>query len=55
MNEIVRNYANGVADGFLNDLILASERGIGPKIDSETALIQAFKNYVVKPESLFAQ
>ena len=43
---IVREYANGMADGFLNDLILANERGVGPVIDSENAMIDAFRKYV---------
>jgi hypothetical protein len=56
---IIREYANGMADGFLNDLILASERKLGPAIDSENALIDAFRKYVAEsgtdkfPISLF--
>jgi len=52
-NTIIREYANGLADGFLNDLVLANERKQGPRIDSENALIDAFRKYIQQPESLF--
>ena len=53
---LIREYANGVADGFLNDLILASERKqLKPVIDSENALIDAFRNYVHDPETLWTK
>lgn len=52
-SSIIREFANGMADGFLNDLTLASERSVGPSIDSENALIDAFRNYVGDPSSLF--
>jgi hypothetical protein len=41
-SKLVRNYANGVADGFLNDLAAGHIAGI----DSENALIEAFIRYV---------
>ena len=40
----IREYANGVADGFLNDL---ADGHVGNP-DSENALIQAFIDYVAK-------
>ena len=43
---IIREYANGMADGFLNDLILADERKQGPSIDSENELTDAFRKYI---------
>jgi hypothetical protein len=43
---IIREYANGMADAFLNDLVLATERQQAPVIVSENALIEAFKKYV---------
>lgn len=46
-NSIIREYANGVADGFLNDLLLAEERKqLAFVIDSENALIDVFRKYV---------
>lgn len=51
-NSIIRKYANGMADGFLNDLTIAEERNVGPTIDSENALIDAFRGYVADPHSL---
>ncbi len=42
---IIREYANGLADGFLNDLILAGERKLGPVLDGENDLIAAFLTY----------
>jgi hypothetical protein len=52
-SSIVREYANGMADGFLNDLLLAEERKqLRPVIDSENALIDAFIEYV-SGKSLF--
>lgn len=52
-SSIVREYANGMADGFLNDLLLAEERKQSAfVIDSENALIDAFRKYVTG-ESLF--
>lgn len=51
---IIREYANGMADGFLNDLLLAEERKqLAFVIDSENALIDAFRKYIQQPESLF--
>jgi hypothetical protein len=52
-NSIVREYANGVADAFLNDLTIAEERKQGPTIDSENALLDAFRAYINEPSSLF--
>ena len=43
---IIREYANGLADGFLNDLVLADERKQGPILDGENDLIAAFLTYV---------
>ena len=43
---IIREYANGLADGFLNDWILANERKLGPILDGENDLIAAFLTYV---------
>lgn len=43
---IIREYANGLANGFLNDLILAGERKLGPVLDGENDLIAAFLTYV---------
>lgn len=43
---ILREYANGLADGFLNDLVLAGERKLGPILDGENDLIAAFLTYV---------
>jgi len=46
-SSIVREYANGMADGFLNDLLLASERKqLAFVIDCENSLIDAFRKYV---------
>lgn len=56
---IIREYANGLADGFLNDLVLAGERKTGPVLDGENDLIAAFLTYVSEtrtgthPVSLF--
>jgi hypothetical protein len=51
---IIREYANGVADGFLNDLLLATERKkLAFVIDSENALIDAFRKYISNPESIY--
>ena len=50
---IIREYANGMAGAFLNDWIIAGERGFRPSIDSENALIEAFRKYVAEPSSLF--
>ena len=45
-SSIIREYANGLADGFLNDLLLAEERKqLAFVIDSENALIDAFRKY----------
>lgn len=52
-SQIIREYANGMADAFLNDLVLADERKQGPVIDSENALIDAFRTYVTDPSSVF--
>lgn len=52
-NSIIREYANGMADAFLNDLVLADERKQGPVIDSENALIDAFRAYISDPTTLF--
>lgn len=53
-NTLIREYANGMADAFLSDLILAEERKtLALVIDSENALIDAFRKYVQQPESLF--
>ena len=52
-SSIIREYTNGMADAFLNDLVLATERKQGPVIDSENALIDAFRKYVADPFSLF--
>lgn len=54
-NSIIREYANGTADGFLTDLVIAEERGIGPRLDSENALIDAYKKYVNDPLSIYSQ
>lgn len=54
-NTIIREYANGMADAFLSDLVLAQERKQDPVIDSENALIDAFRNYVADPLSLFVK
>jgi len=52
-SSIIREYANGMADGFLNDLILAEERKqLAFVIDSENALIDAFRKYI-SGQSLF--
>ena len=52
---IIREYANGMADGFLNDLILATERKqLKPVINSENALIDAFREYIGNPDSLWS-
>lgn len=52
-NHLVREYANGMVDGFLNDLLLAEERKqLAFVVDSENALIDAFRKYV-SGESLF--
>ena len=45
---IIREYANGLADGFLNDLILAEERKLGPIRNGENDLIDAFLLYVAE-------
>jgi hypothetical protein len=45
---IIREYANGLADGFLNDLILAEERKLGPRRNGENDLIDAFLLYVAE-------
>jgi hypothetical protein len=42
-SKIIREYANGKADGFLNDLAAGH---ITAKVDSENALIDAFIQYV---------
>lgn len=53
-SSIVREYANGMADGFLNDLLLATERKqLAFVIDSENALIDAFRKYVANTKSLW--
>lgn len=48
---IIREYANGLADGFLNDLILANERKSGPILDGENDLIAAFLAYVSETQA----
>lgn len=45
---IIREYANGLADGFLNDLILTEKRKYGPIRDGENDLIDAFLLYVAE-------
>jgi hypothetical protein len=46
-SSVIREYANGMADGFLNGLLLATERKqLAVVIDSENALIDAFRQYV---------
>jgi hypothetical protein len=52
-NSIVREYANGMADGFLSDLTIAEERKLSPGYDSENALIELFRKYVANTETLF--
>jgi hypothetical protein len=44
-----------MAAGFLNDLVIAEERKQGPVIDSENALIDAFRNYVYDPDSFVSK
>ena len=52
-SKIIREYANGMADGFLNDLAAATESNrLAFVIDSENALIDAFRKYA-SGESLF--
>ena len=43
-SKIIREYANGIADGFLNDL----QDGHVGQPDSENALILAFIDYIAK-------
>jgi hypothetical protein len=52
---IIREYANGLADGFLNDLRLADDRKQGPCLESENVLIDVFRKYIQSPETLFAK
>jgi hypothetical protein len=47
---IIREYANGMADGFLNDLVAGHIPGGEPK--SENALIEAFIQYVSSASSV---
>lgn len=54
-SSIVREYANGLADGFLNDLAIANERGQAPAMTSENALVDAFRKYIADPTSLFVK
>lgn len=55
-NSIVREYANDLADGFLNDLLLATERKqLAYVIDSENALIDGFRKYHNDPTSIFTK
>lgn len=44
-SKIIREYANGVADGYLNDL---ADGHVGPEPTSENALIESFIAYVSK-------
>jgi len=45
-SSIIREYANDLADGFLNDLAISRERNLGPILDGENALIDAFLLYI---------
>jgi hypothetical protein len=45
-SKIIREYANGMADGFLNDLVAGHIPGEAPT--SENALIEAFILYVAR-------
>lgn len=51
---IIRNYAAGMADAFLNDLLLAEESGKDLPAAGENSLIDAFCEYVAEPQSIFA-
>ena len=44
-SKLIREYANGVADGYLNDL---ASGHISPEPDSENALVNSFIDYVSK-------
>lgn len=48
----IREYANGMADGFLNDLAAGHIEGETPT--SENALIEAFIQYVARAASVKA-
>jgi hypothetical protein len=51
-SNIIREYANGKADGFLNDLAAGHIPGGEPT--SENALIEAFIQYVARAASVKA-
>jgi hypothetical protein len=52
--KLIREYAKCVAEGFLNDLVIAEEINQGPVVARrEQAMIDAFRNYVHDPYTLF--
>jgi hypothetical protein len=54
--KLIREYAKCMAEGFLNDLVIAEALSQGPVVARrEQAMIDAFRSYVHDPNSLFHQ